>query len=159
MLGSTLVAAGFLDKITGALSFSSLFSSKNPCGDGVCDKKSGETALNCPKDCGKPLTPGANPCGDGVCDTKSGESVSNCGEDCLPIKPLTPTPGASSKLSLENCKVYSGGANGNTICALKNSKESSDSKCIFAIHSDGGMYPCNSPLVGGNNLYHTALCC
>ncbi len=69
------------------------------CGDGYCNKRCGETALSCPKDCGsvegsiqeeriqaepiqaKPIQLACAKCGDGVC-ARSCENERSCPKDC-----------------------------------------------------------------------------
>lgn len=55
------------------------------CGDGACNKRCGETAANCPKDCGvteQSQRLACGRCGDGVCVKQCGENERSCPRDC-----------------------------------------------------------------------------
>ncbi|MBU53914.1 MAG: hypothetical protein CL920_34910 [Deltaproteobacteria bacterium] len=62
---------------------------KNLCGNGVCDKKSGESCTTCPVDCPcnakficeKGICIASSTCGNGVCDAN--ENCDTCASDCL----------------------------------------------------------------------------
>ena len=78
------------------------------CGNGICDP--GETAVNCPADCGAGAVCGdgvceasecsacvadcspADCCNNGVCDAAIGEDEDNCSADCGSIPPPPPPP-------------------------------------------------------------------
>jgi hypothetical protein len=49
------------------------------CGDGICDKRFGETSKTCPQDC-EPSVIIVGKCGNSVCEL--GENIYNCPEDC-----------------------------------------------------------------------------
>jgi hypothetical protein len=55
------------------------------CGDGFCAKQCGETAENCPKDCGvvdAAQLLACGKCGDGHCTPQCGETAESCPKDC-----------------------------------------------------------------------------
>lgn len=54
------------------------------CGDGFCAAQCGETAANCPKDCGvvEAVLLACGKCGDGTCTPQCGESSTSCPKDC-----------------------------------------------------------------------------
>ncbi len=54
------------------------------CGDGFCAVQCGETAKNCPKDCGvvESVLLACGKCGDGRCTPQCGETATSCPKDC-----------------------------------------------------------------------------
>lgn len=54
------------------------------CGDGYCNPRCGESATNCPADCGgtTSVAPPCGKCGDGYCNPRCGETATNCPRDC-----------------------------------------------------------------------------
>lgn len=54
------------------------------CGDGFCAAQCGETAGNCPKDCGvvESFALACGKCGDGHCTAQCGETATSCPKDC-----------------------------------------------------------------------------
>lgn len=54
------------------------------CGDGFCAVQCGETAENCPKDCGvvESVLLACGKCGDGKCTAQCGETSTSCPKDC-----------------------------------------------------------------------------
>jgi uncharacterized low-complexity protein len=55
------------------------------CGDGYCNKRCGETAASCPRDCGvssESMLVACGRCGDGYCAKQCGENAASCPKDC-----------------------------------------------------------------------------
>lgn len=86
MVGSAIpsATAGSLPAVKAACATTQTAAACGRCGDGFCAAQCGETAENCPKDCGvvESFALACGKCGDGHCTAQCGETATSCPKDC-----------------------------------------------------------------------------